>query len=64
MGETETDLVQVVRLALAGQSEDVRLFVARLVRKYRKTNPELADQLNFHLCGSGDRKNHILREIK
>ena len=33
MNELQTDLAQVIRLVLAEQAEDVRLFVARLVRK-------------------------------
>lgn len=49
MNETQTDLAQVIRLALAEQTEDVRLFVARLVRKYRTTEPELAEQLDLYL---------------
>jgi SpoVK/Ycf46/Vps4 family AAA+-type ATPase len=43
------DLAQVVRLALAEQNEDVRLFVARLVRKYRNSAPQLAEQLDLFL---------------
>lgn len=43
------DLAQMVRLALGGENEDVRLFVARLVRKYRNADPELADELNLFL---------------
>lgn len=52
MGEyriLEEDLVQVARLALAEQGEDVRLFVARLVRKYRDSDPKLAKQLDLFL---------------
>lgn len=49
MNEAQSDLAQVIRLALAEQSEDVRLFVARLVRKYRNTDPELAEQLDLYL---------------
>lgn len=43
------DFVQLVRLALSEQTEDVRLFVARLVRKYRSVKPDLAEQLNLYL---------------
>ncbi|MGY2286665.1 AAA family ATPase [Pseudomonas gingeri] len=39
------DLAQVVRLALGEKSEDIRLFVARLVRQYRGTEPSLAQEL-------------------
>src|ERR1035437_4000075 len=49
MNEFKTDLAQVIRLALAEQTEDVRLFVARLVRKYRNTDPELAEQMDLYL---------------
>jgi len=45
----EDDLAQVVRLALTGQDEDIRLFVARLVRRYRDTEPALAKQLDLFL---------------
>ena len=49
MNEEQSNLAQIARLALSEQTEDVRLFVARLVRKYRSTNPELAEQLNLFL---------------
>lgn len=49
MIEPKSDLAHVVRLALAEQTEDVRLFVARLVRKYRTTDPELANQMDRYL---------------
>lgn len=49
MNEVQTDLAQVIRLALAEQTEDVRLFVARLVRKYRNTDQELAEQMDLYL---------------
>lgn len=45
----DADLAQLAGLALAGQTEDVRLFVARLVRRYRSTRAELAEALNRHL---------------
>ena len=49
INEAQSDLAQVIRLALAEQPEDVRLFVARLVRKYRNTKPELAEQMDLYL---------------
>lgn len=45
----EEDLAQLARLAIAGQHDDVRLFVARLVRKYRQGNPEFAERLDQFL---------------
>lgn len=43
------DLGHVLRLALNGQIDDLRLFLARMVRKYRSTLPELADSINGYL---------------
>jgi hypothetical protein len=45
----EEDFAQLARLAIAGQHDDVRLFVARLVRKYRSENPSFADRLDQFL---------------
>lgn len=56
------DLAQIVRLALAEQTEDVRLFVARLVRKYRSTEPELAEQLDLFLQAKPHRSSAPLRK--
>jgi hypothetical protein len=65
MKEARTDLVHdlahVVRLALTEQTEDVRMFVARLVRKYRTTEPELAEQLNLYLRAKSPGPGAILR---
>lgn len=41
----EEDLRQLARLTLNGSSEDAKLFLARLSRKYRSRNPELSEQL-------------------
>ena len=61
MDQIETDLAQVARLALSEQTEDVRLFVARLVRKYRHTQPELAEQLDLYLRTKAPRSSTPLR---
>lgn len=47
--EMRNDLAQVIRLALSERTEDVRLFTARLLRKYRQSDPELAEQLDGSL---------------
>lgn len=60
--EVQEDLAQVIRLALAEQAEDVRLFVARLVRKYRNTNPALAEQLDLYLKSKPSRSSTPLRK--
>ena len=39
------DIVQLARLALSGSPKDVRLFVRRLVNRYRVAVPELSQQL-------------------
>lgn len=62
MNEIQTDLAQVVRLALSEQTEDVRLFVARLVRKYRNTDPDLAEQMELYLRAKPARTNGPLRK--
>ncbi|MBH1404619.1 AAA family ATPase [Stenotrophomonas maltophilia] len=58
----KSDLAQVVRLALAEQTEDVRLFAARLVRKYRSTEPELAEQVDLFLRAKPHRSGAPLRK--
>ena len=66
MGELSglrADLAQVVRLALAEQAEDVRLFAARLVRKYRDSEPELAEQVDLFLRTKPHRAGAPLRKM-
>ena len=58
----QSDLAQVIRLALAEQTEDVRLFVARLVRKYRNTDPELAEQMDLYLRAKVPRASAPMRK--
>ncbi|MFT9198944.1 MAG: hypothetical protein ABF510_14045, partial [Gluconobacter oxydans] len=58
----KSDLAQIVRLALAEQTEDVRLFAARLVRKYRGTEPELAAQVDLFLRTKPHRTGAPLRK--
>ena len=62
VSEVQLDLAQLIRLALAEQSEDVRLFVARLVRKYRNTDPEFAKQLDLYLRTKAPRTNASMRK--
>jgi len=63
MKDLEKDLAQVIRLALSEQSEDVRLFVARLVRKYRNAQPELADQMDLYLRSKTPRASAPMRKV-
>lgn len=62
MNELQSDLAQVIRLALAEQSEDVRLYVARLIRKYRGSAPELAEQMDLYLRSKVPRANAPMRK--
>jgi SpoVK/Ycf46/Vps4 family AAA+-type ATPase len=63
MNETQSDLAQLIRLALAEQTEDVRLFVARLVRKYRNSDPELAEQMDLYLRTKAPRASAPMRKV-
>ena len=62
MNEVQSDLAQLIRLALTEQTEDVRLFVARLVRKYRHTDPALAEQMDLYLRAKAPRAGAPLRK--
>jgi SpoVK/Ycf46/Vps4 family AAA+-type ATPase len=63
INEEQSELVQMVRLALAEQTEDVRLFAARLVRKYRGTAPDLAEQLELFLKSKPVRSVSPMRKL-
>lgn len=41
-----SDFAQLARLAASGQQEEVRIYLARLVRRYRQSNPTLSSQLD------------------
>lgn len=63
MNEAHSDLAQIIRLALAEQTKDVRLFVARLVRKYRNSEPELAEQMDLYLRAKTPRPSAPMRKV-
>lgn len=46
---SEDDFAHLVRLAIAGQQDDVRLFVAKMVRKHRIDKPQFAERLDQYL---------------
>lgn len=56
------DLAQLAGLAVMEKSDDVRLFVARLVRKYRSIDPELAEKFDNSLRSKPSRSNGYLRK--
>lgn len=61
--DLEKDFANLARLASSDAHEDARLLLARLVRKYRKQRPELAELLDQSLKTSHTRSasNSILR---
>lgn len=63
LSEIQADLAQLVRLVLTEQYDDVRLYVARLVRKYRDTAPLLAEQLDLYLRNKPHRSAPALRKF-
>lgn len=64
MNDAYSDLAQIIRLALAEQTDDVRLFVARLVRKYRNSEPELAEQMDLYLRAKTPRMSAPMRKTE
>lgn len=60
--DTSEDLAQLARLAVNEQTEDVRLFVARLVRKYRNIKPDLAEQMDQYLRSKPSRGSGVMRK--
>jgi len=63
MDQTKSDLAQVVRLALSQQAEDVRFFVARLVRKYRNTDPNFAEEMDMCLRSNSPKMQSAMRKV-
>lgn len=51
----EKDFATLARLATAQSHDDVRLLLARLIRKYRQRHPELAAELDLSLRSSQTR---------
>ncbi|WP_206513333.1 AAA family ATPase [Pelagibacterium montanilacus] len=47
--ETHADLAQAIKLGLRSGADDIRLFAAKLVRKYRQHSPDLAKQIDEYL---------------
>jgi len=67
MGENkniQNDFVQLARMAVNEQWDDVRLFVARVLRRYRADQPQFADELNQLLKANPARRSDIFRERK
>ena len=63
LGGIQSDLAQLVRLVITEQYDDVRLYVARLVRKYRETMPALSEQLDLYLRNKPQKPAQSLRKV-
>jgi SpoVK/Ycf46/Vps4 family AAA+-type ATPase len=55
-------LVQLARLALTGRDQDTSLFLQRLARRYRESDPRLADELVTMLRDAPTRSSPLRRE--
>jgi SpoVK/Ycf46/Vps4 family AAA+-type ATPase len=58
IGDVDKDLASLARLASTESYEDVRMLLAKLVRKYRHTRPQLAAMLDQSLKGAQTRSAH------
>jgi SpoVK/Ycf46/Vps4 family AAA+-type ATPase len=56
------EILQVARLALEGNPADVRLYLAKLVRKARKSDPKYASKLEDLLKSDPARSNSVMRK--
>lgn len=59
-----SELVQVARLASESKDEDLRLYLARLVRRYRRSSPELSKSIEEVLVKSDSRSARTREEIR
>ncbi|MEZ8094035.1 AAA family ATPase [Photobacterium swingsii] len=55
------EFVNFVRLALSGNDSDVRLYLGKLIRKMRKSDPETAARLEDLLKGEPKRQSTVMR---
>lgn len=57
------DLVHLARLAMTTDSPDIRLYLAKLVRKYRTNNPTASEELNVLLKARPETRSTMLRRV-
>jgi SpoVK/Ycf46/Vps4 family AAA+-type ATPase len=55
------ELVILSQFAITGSIEDVRLFLARLIRKYRESSPKLSERLSKLLKDKPEGRSGVLR---
>lgn len=58
----QDDIAHMARLALTGRPQDVQLYIRRLVRKYKDSVPELAEELKTLLRESPTRQSPLRKE--
>jgi SpoVK/Ycf46/Vps4 family AAA+-type ATPase len=56
------EIFEVIRLALEGKPSDIRLYLAKLVRKERKNAPDFAARLEELLKSEPSRSNGVMRK--
>ena len=59
---SDSDLVQLARLALAGRPQDIQLFVRRLAKRYRGSIPVVAEGLSELLREAPTRESPLRRD--
>jgi len=59
---SNSDLVQLARLALSGRSQDVQLYLRRLLRRYRNSDPRIAEGLESLLRDVPTRSSPLRKE--
>ncbi|MCK8563813.1 ATP-binding protein [Yersinia ruckeri] len=60
--EMNEELVNVIRLALSGKESDLRLYLAKHIRKLRKTDPQSAQKLEDLLKSQPARSHNVMRK--
>ncbi len=60
--ELSNEMLEVARLALEGKTSDVRLYLAKLIRRMRKEDPAYASKLENLLKSEPARSNGVLRK--
>lgn len=63
INDLPSKLAQLARLALSGQQKDIALYLARLVRLYRGSIPELSQNIQTLLDSTPTRNSPLRREV-
>ncbi|WP_052702203.1 AAA family ATPase [Marinomonas sp. S3726] len=60
--KSEIDIVTLSKLALSGKEADIRMYLAKAVRKLRTTDPETSKKIEALLKDNPARSNEVLRK--